>query len=161
MNLAETLLEKLGDWPPSEEGRPNAVFPLPEYGWTIHLIAERVDTIGCVLTQIDAVRDNPLPNDAAAIEAHARAVAGRVTGLLESLRLVEVDRTRHIALLRSDAPKTKGDDVRFYEVCFDGLNRATVQRFAARKQSPARREQLAFTLTHEVLAHLVDDLVRE
>ncbi len=161
MNLAETLLEKLGDWRPAEEGRPNTVLPLPEHGWTVRLGAERVDTVGCLLHEIDVVRDDPHPNDVAALEAHARRVAGRVTGLLESLRLVEVDRARNIAILRSDAPKTKGDDVRYYEVRFDGLNRVTVQRFAASRQSPARRETLAFALTHEVLANLVEDLVRE
>lgn len=159
--IAETLLEKLGEWQPAGEGRPSADIPLPECGWTIHLRADRVDTVGSVLTEIHAVRDTPVPDDPAATEARARTVAGRVTGLLESLRFVEVDRDRNIALLRSEAPKARGNDVRYYEVRFDGVNRVTVQRFTASKQSPAHREAQAFTLTHEALAHLVEDLVRD
>jgi hypothetical protein len=161
MNLAETLLEKLSEWRPAGEDRPSASFSLPEHGWTVRLDAERVDTVGCVLNEIEAVRDVAVADDAKAIEAHARQVAGRVTGLLESLRLVEVDRARNIALLRSDEPKAKGDDVRYYEVRFQGLNRVSVQRFTASKHSPARREAMTFALTHEVVAHLVEDLVRE
>lgn len=161
MNLAETLLQKLSDWRPVEEGRRTETFPLPAHGWTVRVAADRVDTVGCVLNEVEAVRDTPVADVAAAVEAHARQAAERVTGLLEPLRLVEVDRARNIALLRSDAPKTKGDEVRYYEVRFHGLNRVHVQRFAATRQTPGRREPIAFALTHEVLAGLVDDLVRE
>src|SRR5215510_2716149 len=90
MNLAETLLQKLSEWRPAEEGRPSANFPLPEHGWTIRLDAERVDTVGCVLNEVAGVRDNPLPDDPARLEAHARQAASHTTGLLEPLRLVEV-----------------------------------------------------------------------
>jgi hypothetical protein len=161
MNLAETLLEKLSEWRPVEEGRPVANFPLPDHGWTIHLDAERVDTVGCVLNEAAAVRDNPVPDDAMRLEAHARQAATRTTGLLEPLRLVEVDRTQNVAILRSETPKTKGDDVRYYEVRFNGLNRVSVKRYMAAKKSPAKREALTFALTHEALAHVIEDLVRE
>ena len=57
------------------------------------------------------------------------------------------------------AQGSRGSDALYYEVRFSGLNRVTVQRFKATKQSPAHREPVAFILTHEVLAKLVDDLV--
>jgi hypothetical protein len=161
MTLAETLLPKLADWRPAGEGRHTVAIALPEHGWTVQLTAERVDTVGTRLTEVEAARSTPLPEDSAALETHVRKVAGRVTGLLEPLRLVEIDRGHHVALLRSDAPANKGDAVSYYEVRFQGRNRATLARFQATKGSPAQRKAIPFALTHEALAKVVDDLVRE
>jgi hypothetical protein len=161
MSLAETLLPKLGDWRPAGEGRHAVSIALPEHGWTVGLTADRADSVGCRLTHLDATRTAAVPDDADALEAHARKAAGRVTGLLEPLRLVEIDRPRHTALLRSEAPAAKGDAVQYYEVRFSGRNRVTVERFKANKTGPAGREAVPFALTHEALAKLVDDLVRE
>jgi hypothetical protein len=161
MTLAEALLPKLADWQPAGEGRHTVAIALPEHGWTVQLTAERVDTVGCRLAEVDTTRTNPVPEDAAALEAHARRAAGRVTGLLEPLRLVEIDRGHHVALLRSDAPAKKGDLVSYYEVKFRGRNRVTLARFQATKDSPAQRKAVPFALTHEALAKVVDDLVRE
>lgn len=161
MSLAETLLPKLADWRPAGEGRHAVRLALPEHGWTVGLTADRADSVGCRLTQVEATRAEPVADDDAALEAHARRAAGRVTGLLEPLRLVEIDRGRHVALLRSDAPPAKGDTVQYYEVRFAGRNRVTAERFKASKAGPAGRESIPFSLTHEALAKLVDDLVRE
>jgi hypothetical protein len=161
MNLAEALLEKLADWRPAEGGRQSVGIALPDHGWTIGLTAERADTVGCRLNQVEVTRSNPVPDDDAALEAHARKAAGRVTGLLEPLRLVEVDRGQRVALLRSDAAAPKGDAVQYYEVKFAGRNRVTVERFKANKAGKAGRESVPFALTHEAIAKLVDDLVRE
>jgi hypothetical protein len=161
MTLAETLLPKLADWRPAGEGRHAAAIALPDHGWTVHLSAEQVDTLGCRLRLIELTRDQPLPDDAAALEAHARKAPGRATGLLEPLRVVEMDTPRQTVLVRSDGPKLKGDTVAYYEVRFVGRNRVTVERFQATKASPARREAVPFALTHEGLAKLVEDLVRD
>lgn len=161
MTLAESLLEKLADWRPAGEGRHSVSVALPDQGWTVGLTADRADSVGCRLTQLDANRAEPVADDDAALEAHARKAAGRVTGLLEPLRLVEIDRGRHVALLRSDAPPTKGDSVQYYEVAYTGRNRVSVGRFKASKAGPAGRESIPFALTHEAVAKLVDDLVRE
>jgi hypothetical protein len=134
---------------------------LPEHGWTVGLTADRADSVGCRLTQVEATRTAPVPDDADALEAHARKAAGRVTGLLEPLRLVEIDRGRHVALLRSEAPAAKGEAVQYYEVRFAGRNGVTVERFKANTTGRAGREAIPFALTHESLAKLVDDLVRE
>jgi hypothetical protein len=161
MNLAETLLGKLADWRPAGEGRHSVRIGLPDHGWTVGLTADRADSVGCRLTQLDAARSEPVADDDAALEAHARRAAGRVTGLLEPLRLVEIDRGRHVALLRSDAPAAKGDALQYYEVQFTGRNRVTVERFKANKNGPGGREAIPFALTHEVIGKLVEDLVRE
>jgi hypothetical protein len=161
MTLAETLLQKLVDWRPDGEGRHSVSLPLAGHGWTIGIQADRQDSLGCRMTELEANRDAPVANDAAALDVHARRVAARTTGLLEPLRLIEVDHPRQIALLRSEAPARKGDAVRYYEVKFLGLNRVTVERYEASQGAPARREAIPFVLTHEVLAKLVDDLVRD
>jgi hypothetical protein len=161
MTLAETLLPKLGDWRPAGEGRHATAIALPDHGWTVHLTAERVDSLGSRLNQVELTRDIPVAEDTALLEAHARRAAGRVTGLLEPLRVVEVDAGRNTVLLRSDGPQKKADTVSYHEVRFLGRNRVTIERFQAAKGSPAKRSAVAFTLTHEGLAKLVDDLVRE
>jgi hypothetical protein len=161
MTLAETLLPRLADWRPAGEGRSGTAIGLPEHGWTVHLTAERVDTVGTLLVGVDVTRDTPVADDAATLETHVRRAAGRVTGLLEPLRLVEIDRVHHVALLRSDGPLNKGDAVSYYEVQFQGRNRVTLARFQASKRSPAQRKSIPFALTHEALAKVVDDLVRE
>jgi|RhiMethySRZTD1v2_1073278.scaffolds.fasta_scaffold295410_2 hypothetical protein len=161
MTLAETLLQKLADWRPAGEGRHAVGLSLPDHGWTVRLTADRVDTLSCALTEVEAERATPLPDDDKLLEAHARRAAGRVTGLLEPVRLIEIDRVRHIALVRSDSPPEKDGSVHFYEITFCGRNRVKVERFKAAKQSPAKRESIRFVLTHEVLAKLVDDLVRD
>jgi hypothetical protein len=161
MSLAEALLQKLGDWRPAGEGRHAVGLSLPDHGWTVRLTADRVDTLGCRLTEVEAERTTPVAEDDRVQEAHVRRAASRVTGLLEPLRVVEIDRVRHIALLRSDAPPRKDDSVLYYEVTFLGRNRVKVERYKAAAQSPAKREAVAFTLTHEILAKLVDDLVRD
>jgi hypothetical protein len=63
--------------------------------------------------------------------------------------------------LRSDAPANKADAVSYYEVRYQGRNRVTLARFQATKRSPAQRKAVPFALTHEALAKVVDDLVRE
>ena len=58
----------------------SGTFALPDHGWTVGLTAERADSVGCRLTQLEATRTAPLAEDDVALEAHARKAAGRVTG---------------------------------------------------------------------------------
>ena len=55
MSLAETLLPKLADWRPAGEGRHAVSIALPDHGWTVGLTADRADSVGCRLTQVEAV----------------------------------------------------------------------------------------------------------
>ncbi|HVK07364.1 MAG TPA: hypothetical protein VM597_01175, partial [Gemmataceae bacterium] len=78
---------------------------------------------------------------------------------LEPLRVVEVDRVRNVALLRSGTPAQRGESVLFYEVRFQGRNSVSVERIRANKSAPAGREPVPFALTNETLAKLVSDLI--
>jgi len=161
MSLAEALLSRLGEWRPAGEGRHEVEVALPEQGWAVRLSADRAESVGCRLSRVEATRVEPVAEDDVALEAHARKAACRVTGLLEPLRFVEIDRGQHVALLRSDAPPVKGEAVQYYEVRYAGRNRVSVERFRANKAGKAGRESIPFALTHEALAKVVDDLVRD
>ena len=77
------------------------------------------------------------------LETRAEQVCQRVTGLLEPLRLVEVDAPRQSALLRSEQPGQRGDERFYYEVLLDGDGGATVRRYpdaaCGRTAPPASR----------------------
>jgi hypothetical protein len=60
-------------------------------------------------------------------------------------------------VLRSDAPSKKGEKLAYYEIVLSGLDAAVVRRFTASKAVPVR-EQVAFALTHEILARLAGDV---
>jgi hypothetical protein len=93
------------------------------------------------------------------VQAWGERAAVRVKGLLEPLRLLEVDGVRHAALLRSQEPAQRGDALAYYEVLLQGDGGASVRRYQGTRQGDKRREQVPFSLTHEVLARLADDLI--
>jgi hypothetical protein len=64
-------------------------------------------------------------------------------------------------MLRSDSPAESAEGVAYYEVILDGMDRATVRRFSAGKPVGARREQIAFPLTHEAITKLIGDIALE
>lgn len=156
MTLTEKLQQKLSEWTPQGTGRHALAVAAPEAGWSATVTADRADTLSCLVWELALTRTGPAP-DGPALGAWAGAVAKRATGLLEPLRLLEADDARGEALLRSDAPAKKGERVAYYEVRLFGTDRATVRRFAA-DRTQSGREQVAFALTHEVLAKLAGDI---
>lgn len=156
MTLTESLLPKLSEWKPAGAGRHSWIAAVPETGWTVHLTTDKADTLSCLVWELTLARTAPAP-DGLTLRAWADGIAKRATGLLEPLKLLEVDADRGEALLRSEAPAKKGERVAYYEVRLFGLDRATVRRFAA-DRTASGREQIAFALTHEVLAKLAGDI---
>jgi hypothetical protein len=155
MTLADALRAKLADWPPAA-GRQNLSHTDPAAGWAVAVAADRTDSIGCLAWEIAATRTGPAPAGDT-VRAWAGRVADTATGLLEPLRLLEVDASRDEAVVRSDGPAVAGDAVRYYEVHLYGTARATVRRYEASKSKPGRT-QVPFAVTHEAVAKLVGDL---
>jgi hypothetical protein len=155
MTLDELLLEKLAKWRP-DSARETLDVRHADGGWEVAVTADHVDVVGCRLWEVALRR----PGDTSAVDLAARAghVADRVTGLLEPLRLLEVDAGKNEALLRSEAPARRGEDRFYYEVVLQGDGAVTVRRYQAPPQGEPRRRQVAFSLTHEALAKLVHDL---
>jgi hypothetical protein len=156
MSLDEAVLQKLADWRPAT-GRQTLHVTTPDAGWALVLTVDRADPLGCLVWDFELRRTEPDASDGDQLAAWAGRVAGRVTGLLEPLKVVEVDRPRGQALLRSEAPVSRGDDLFYYEVLLTGTRLASLRRFRAPSKGPGPREQISFALTHEALAKLAGD----
>jgi hypothetical protein len=161
MTLNEVLQEKLAEWRPGS-GRQTLNVPDQGAGWTASLTADRADELGCLVWEMTLRRSTPLPGgDATLLRAWADRAAGRARGLLEMLKVIEVDAERDEAILRSDTPTAKGEDRYYYEVHLKGTGLADVRRYRGSLAATGKREQVAFALTHEALARLAADLTAE
>jgi hypothetical protein len=155
MSLDALLLEKLAKWRPDTERATLDVADTAS-GWSAAVTAECVDIVGCRLWELTLRRSaETTPVD---LRTRAEQVCQHVTGLLEPLSLVEVDNVRNVAQLRSEQPGQRGDERFYYEVLLDGTGGSTLRRYQAPQSNVPRRQQVAFTLTHEALAKLVSDL---
>jgi hypothetical protein len=157
MTLAEKLLPKLSEWAPAGDGRHSWAAAFPECGWTVRIAADKADSLSCLVWELALDRTNEAPVGLS-VKDWATSVIERVGGLMEDLKLYEVDTTRNEAVLRSDTPAKRGEKLAYYEVVLQGVSAAVVRRFSATKSVPGR-EQTAFALTHEVLAKLAGDIV--
>jgi hypothetical protein len=155
MTRAEKLLPKLSEWRPAGAGRHSLAVQNLD-GWAVHLTADKHDQLACLVWELAVARTGDAP-DGFALKNWAAGVAARAVGLLEPLKLLEVDDARGEALLRSTAPAAKGDRVAYYEVKLTAAGRAEVRRFTA-SRAESGRDQIAFALTHEVLAKLAGDI---
>jgi hypothetical protein len=160
MTIAETLLPKLNEWESAGPGRQCWAQPIADSGWALNLTADRVDSLGCLLWELTLTRLNAAPVANAVLRQQAQEAADRVTGLMEPLRVVEFDELRGEALLRSDTPAQRSASLAYYEALLSGGRQIVLRRFQ-RSPNKDRREQIAFALTHEAIAKLVDDLIRE
>ena len=149
-NLVQQNIDKL---PVGDEERRKADFIDPETGTTVHLLLDHVEKLGCHVWEVNVTR----PTASHVLMPWAKRVADEVTGLLEPLKVVEVDEAHGKALLRSDEPKVTSEDLFYYEVALEKSGSASVRRYRGAKQ-PIKREQVGFTITREALAKLVVDL---
>ena len=161
MNLAETVLQKIANWRPAGDKRQALLIPDGGSGWAVELQADRCDELGCRVWEMTLRRTRKTEVQALTLQAWADRAAKRVTGLLEGLRVVEVDPGRNEALLRSDTPTSREQRVSYFEILLRGTKSATLRRFRAYQEPGHRREQVSFPLTHEALAKVVSDLTQE
>lgn len=153
MTLAETLLQKLNKWTPPA-GRQELTVSHAESGWSVHLAADRKDEVGCSLWELSLQRPDAAPGD---LNSWALAIVKRVTGLLEPLKIIEIDPTRNEALLRSASAQSRDDKLFYYEVLLHGTSSARLRRYAGTSED-AKREQVAFALTQESIVKALCDL---
>ena len=161
MNLAETVLQKVANWRPAGDKRHALLIPDGGSGWAVELQADRCDELGCRVWEVTLRRTRKTEIKTVALQDWADRAAKRVTGLLEGLRVVEVDPGRNEALLRSSTPARRDEMVSYFEILLGGTKSATLRRFCAWQEPGHRREQISFTLTHEALAKVVTDLTQE
>jgi hypothetical protein len=158
MTLNETLLQKLAEWRRPRDGRHTLPVADETSGWAVNLTVDRYDDLSCALWEITVQRTKtPAATNTLTLENWAKGIAAKVTGLLEPLQVVEIDPQRAEALIRSNQPTRRGEALYYYELLLKGTRQALVRRYQAPKQD-GRREQIPFTLTHEVLAKFAADL---
>ena len=155
MTLASIIRQKLSE-APAANTRHQFVADDPHSGWTLYLTAERRDAWTAVTWEM-CLRRAASGGDVA---SWAQRVAQRSSGLLEALRVVEVDLANNKALIRSEPPTERDGKVSYYEVVLEGAASALVRRFEATHTS-GNREQVAFVLTNEVLAKWMGDLTAD
>ena len=129
MTLAENLLPRLSDWRPAGDGRHTWSEAFPAAGWTVHLAADKTDTLSCLVWEL-TVRRAGRASDGG-LRAWAERIADQTAGLVESLKVLEVDDVRNEALLRSDTPTSREQRVSYFEILLRGTKSATLRRFRA------------------------------
>jgi hypothetical protein len=154
MTLNESLLARLSEWRPAGTGRHSMTHTAN--GRTVGLTADQADSLSCLVWELAVAPAEPAA-EPVVLRDWAAAVAKRATGLMEPLTVHEIDAGRGEAVLRSTAPTSKGAALAYYELKLHADGRAVVRRFHGSKAEPGR-EQVAFALTHEVLAKLAADL---
>jgi hypothetical protein len=155
MTLAEKLHPKLSEWKPTARGTWAEAFPAD--GWAVSLTADHNDVVGTLAWELTLTRTADAP-EGLTPRAWADGIATRSSGLMERIKLLEVDAERSEAVLRSDTPSKKGTAVSYYEIVLDGTAKATVRRYQADRKAGTKREQVPFAVTHEALAKLVGDI---
>jgi hypothetical protein len=149
------ILEKLAEWRPQND---RDTLQITADGWSAAIIAECVDVVGSRLWEL-SLRPTPVAT-AVDLQTRAEQICARATGLLEPLRVVEVDAPNNTALLRSERPGQVGDERFYYELLLSGDGGSVLRRYQAPQENQPRRQQVPFTLTHEALGKLVGDLTR-
>lgn len=161
MTLEKAVRQKLSKWQHPGTSRQHCIVPDEGAGWVVTLAADRSDELGCLVWELAVQRSaGPLGDDAGALRAWADRIAARATGLLEPLRVVEVDVPRLQAQLRSQSPSVRDEHGFYYEVILTAAGAAAFRRYRA-AQGDQHRVQVAFALTHEALAKLAADLTAE
>lgn len=155
MTLDAILQQKLNEWTPPA-GRQELIVSDPESGWAVHLTADRKDELGCLLWELTLQHAGA--SEAGDLHSWAQAIVKRVTGLLEPLKIIEIDPTRNEALLRSASTQDRDDRLFYYELILRGTNYARLRRYEAAR-ADAKREQTAFALTHESIVKVACDLI--
>jgi len=131
-----------------------------ENGWQIAITADHAELLGCRALGVNISSPAAQPATAAELTAWAVRSARRITGLLEPLKVVEVDALRSEAILRSDPPANRGTAVHYYELVLAGTHSASLRRYQA-ERSGGRREAIPFALTHETIAKIAEDLTAD
>jgi hypothetical protein len=151
MTLENTLRQQLSD--PETGG-----FYVAFGGWTVTLVADQRDRMSCALKELTLNNNGPIAEE---LPAWAERVARQASGLMEPLRVLEVDELLGKAVLRSQAPTLQGGKAFYYELLLERTTRtsASLRRYAGANGEP--REAVLFVLTNDAVVKLATDIVGE
>jgi hypothetical protein len=158
MTLAEKIQQKLAETIP-QMGRHDLSVAAEACGWSLHLTMDRRDELGCLVWELALHRTMAAPAKET-LHSWAERIVRQATGLLEPLKVIEIDEERNEGLLRSEKPSERKNKISYYEMLLQGTRTATLRRFGASADGTGKREQIAFALTNDGLAKLADDVTR-
>jgi hypothetical protein len=151
MTLESKVLKSLAEW---RTDSASGSITDETAGWCVDLNVDRADVVGMRLNEVvlrpTSVREGDL-------KEHAGRIAAGVTGLMERLALIEIDEDKRTAMLRSEQPVRREDELFYYEVLADATGVMTLRRYQT-SVTPAKRQQVPFALTHEALARVAAEL---
>lgn len=126
--------------------------------WDIVVSTDRRDSLSCALKELTLGRTGPIREE---LPAWAARLADRVTGLLEPLKIVEIDLPAGKAILRSKAPALADGKALYYELLLERTNRTsvTLRRYCGDLVGHERREAVSFVLTHDAIVKLASDII--
>lgn len=122
---------------------------------TIEMDVHQLDSLSI---QLSMLRVSPEQATKSALKDKAADLSQRVTGLMEKLKVVEIDDSRGEALLRSDSPVANDDQRLYYELLAQRQGSTTLYRYQG-SMLRSHRKEVPFVLTREALAKLIADLV--
>lgn len=153
-SLAEAVQQSLSEWKPTGGGRHTLAQAYPDAGWALTATFEKAEALGGSAWELALDRTGDVPQGFT-LNMWAEGVAERVSGLLETLKVHEIDELEGVALLRSEGPQVRGSNRNYYEVTLEGVAQATLQRFRGDTTPGSRRERIAFALTYESIGQVV------
>lgn len=157
MTLEETVHQKVSSWRPNSEGKHSLAIKDETSSWRVRLTADRQDDLSCSLWELSLERPGAKAGNIQSLRDWAESIVKRTSGHFEPLQLIEVDAERREALLRSKTPTCRQDESFYFEVILKGDREAQLRRYRAAIPGD-RREQVAFTLTHEAIAKLAGEM---
>lgn len=121
--------------------------------WTATANTPHRDKIGAEIDELTVERASPGPGS---VKSWADRFTGtNIPGMLEPLKVQEVDAGKNEALIRSSPPSQNDAGTDYYEVKMHGTQKASVKRYHA---EGGKRDPIPFTLTHDGIEKLVDGL---
>jgi hypothetical protein len=117
-------------------------------------IVER-NSLAVSFNELRLATDELASADAATLERIGKALAGRLTYLMEPIAPIEIDAAACVVQLRSSPPQGDDDGRSYYELIVRQGGEISLARF--RKENGRARRQIVATVTREVLLRLVGD----
>lgn len=122
---------------------------------TLNLSA--LDAVGLAFDVLEFTTTDRQDWSSDALRAWGERLAGRVTYLLEPLKVIEIDAQGGEVQIRSQSPTPRAEQRGFYEVRLYKQGLLLMQRFVF-DDATRQRRQTACQLTREVLERLADDI---
>lgn len=122
---------------------------------TLVVAIDNADTMSVAFTSFVFQTDKLASAETAQLSKIADQLAGKLTYLLEPLRVIEIDGQQGAVQMRSHPPYQREQQTRYYEVLVQRGGSISLVRYERQPGEP--RTPIAATVTEEVFYRLADD----